>query len=33
METILDWGVKVVLWFQQFSPAMDMPFQGHYLFG
>ncbi len=27
MEAIFDWGVKVVLWFQQFSPAMDMPFK------
>lgn len=27
METILDWGVNVVLWFQQFSPAMDVPFK------
>ena len=26
MESILDWGVSVVLWFQQFSPALDMPF-------
>jgi len=26
MESILDGGIKVVLWFQQFSPAMDVPF-------
>jgi membrane-associated phospholipid phosphatase len=24
---ILDWGVQVVLWFQQFSPALDFPFK------
>ena len=27
MENLLDWGIKVVLWFQQFSPTMDMPFK------
>ena len=26
MSSILDWGVNVVLWFQQFSPALDLPF-------
>ena len=26
MELIMDWGVNVVLWFQQFSPALDLPF-------
>ena len=24
---ILDWGIQVVLWFQQFSPALDFPFK------
>ena len=24
---ILDWGIEVVLWFQQFSPALDLPFK------
>lgn len=24
---ILDWGIEVVLWFQQFSPALDIPFE------
>ena len=24
---ILDWGIDVVLWFQQFSPAFDLPFK------
>jgi membrane-associated phospholipid phosphatase len=24
---LLDWGVEVVLWFQQFSPALDLPFK------
>ncbi len=24
---LLDWGIEVVLWFQQFSPALDVPFK------
>jgi undecaprenyl-diphosphatase len=24
---ILDWGIEVVLWFQQFSPALNIPFK------
>ena len=24
---MLDWGVELVLWFQQFSPALDLPFK------
>ena len=27
MRPLLDWGVEVVLWFQQFSPALDLPFR------
>ena len=27
MEAILDWGINVVLWFQQFSPTLDLPFK------
>ena len=27
MERILDWGISVVIWFQQFSPAFDLPFK------
>jgi len=27
LENILDWGIEVVLWFQQFSPALDLPFK------
>ena len=27
MDAILDWGTNVVLWFQQFSPALDVPFK------
>jgi len=27
MASILDWGVEVNLWFQQFSPALDPPFK------
>jgi membrane-associated phospholipid phosphatase len=26
MEGLLNWGIEVVLWFQQFSPALDFPF-------
>jgi len=26
MESILDWGVSIVLWLQQFSPLLDAPF-------
>ena len=26
MTNVLDWGIDVVLWFQQFSPALDVPF-------
>ena len=33
MESILDWGVRVVLWFQQASPALDLPFQALTLMG
>lgn len=25
---ILDWGIEVVRWFQQFSPSLDLPFKG-----
>jgi membrane-associated phospholipid phosphatase len=27
MENLLNWGIEVVLWFQQFSPALDLPFK------
>ena len=27
MEKVLDWGIDVILWFQQFSPALDLPFK------
>jgi membrane-associated phospholipid phosphatase len=27
MENLLNWGIDVVLWFQQFSPALDFPFK------
>jgi hypothetical protein len=27
MEGLLNWGVEVVLWFQQFSLALDLPFK------
>jgi len=27
MESVLNWGIEVVLWFQQFSPALDLPFE------
>lgn len=27
MQNILDWGIEVVLWFQRFSPELDLPFK------
>lgn len=27
MESILDWGVGVIVWLQRFSPALDLPFR------
>ena len=27
MESLLNWGIDVVIWFQQLSPAMDIPFK------
>jgi hypothetical protein len=27
MESVLDWGIEIVLWFQQFSPTLDLPFK------
>ena len=27
MASLLDWGIQVVLWFQQFSPALDLLFK------
>jgi membrane-associated phospholipid phosphatase len=27
MEFFLNWGIDVVLWFQQFNPALDIPFK------
>jgi membrane-associated phospholipid phosphatase len=26
MTSWLDWGIRVVLWFQEFSPTLDLPF-------
>ena len=28
MDIVLNWGIEVVLWFQQFSPALDSFFKG-----
>ncbi len=33
MEGVLDWGIRVVLWFQQASPALDIPFKALTLMG
>jgi membrane-associated phospholipid phosphatase len=33
MEALLDWGVTVILWFQQFSPTLDLPFKAFTLMG
>lgn len=27
MASLLDWGILLILWFQQFSPALDIPFK------
>lgn len=27
MERFLDWGVDVVIWFQRYSPTLDLPFK------
>jgi len=27
MERFLDWGVEVIIWFQQHSPTLDLPFK------
>jgi len=27
MEILLNWGIDVVLWFQQFSPGLNFPFK------
>jgi membrane-associated phospholipid phosphatase len=27
LANVLDWGIEVVLWFQQFSPGLDLPFK------
>ena len=27
MDGVLKWGIEVVVWFQQFSPALDLPFK------
>lgn len=27
MDSTLDWGIKVVLWLQRFSPELDVPFK------
>ncbi|PCI73092.1 MAG: hypothetical protein COB38_01505 [Gammaproteobacteria bacterium] len=27
MEEALQWGIEVVLWFQRFSPTLDIPFE------
>jgi membrane-associated phospholipid phosphatase len=27
MDGLLNWGIDVVLWFQQFSPGLDLPFK------
>lgn len=26
-EDIVDWGVDIIRWFQQFSPTLDLPFK------
>ena len=33
MESILDWGIIVVIWLQQLSPALDLPFKAFTFMG
>jgi membrane-associated phospholipid phosphatase len=33
MESILDWGINVIIWLQQFSPALDLPFKAFTFMG
>lgn len=33
METLLDWGITTILWVQQFSPTLDLPFKVFTLMG
>ena len=33
MTHLLDWGVQVVLWLQQFSPTLDIPFKAFTFLG
>jgi membrane-associated phospholipid phosphatase len=27
VQPYLDWGIEIILWFQQFSPTLDLPFK------
>lgn len=33
MEPLLNWGVQIILWMQQFSPTLDLPFIGLTMLG
>jgi membrane-associated phospholipid phosphatase len=33
MEALLDWGIATILWVQQFSPTLDLPFKVFTLMG
>jgi membrane-associated phospholipid phosphatase len=33
MEALLDWGITTILWVQQFSPTLDLPFKVFTLMG
>ena len=33
MQPVHDWGIRVILWLQQASPALDIPFKGLTLMG
>ncbi len=33
MERFLDWGVEVVIWFQRYSPTLDLPFKAFTFMG
>jgi len=33
MDGLLNWGIEVVVWFQQFSPGLDLPFKAFTFMG
>ena len=33
MDGLMEWGLRVIAWFQQFSPALDWPFRAFTFMG